>query len=205
VRGHRRRGARLHPPGGEHIAAVVCSFTHCPSRARQPYWQMDDAPLSSCVSNRPSNFALPLPFRFFPSSSSTSGCGAWPWTAATTAPWWRRRWRWAAALLAAPVQRARCRPLGAGGGGAGGGALGGGGVSGGGWGGGGAPPPPPPPLPCVCSSPHSSPTTLLLHATPAQLTYATCPDAPQPPHTRLLSHPACLTRPCLVIPHSSFY
>lgn len=49
----------------------------------------------------------PPAHRSCPSSSSTFGCGAWRWTAATTAHWWRRRWR----LPARQVQGPACHAL----------------------------------------------------------------------------------------------
>ena len=47
--------------------------------------------------------------RSCPSSSSTSGCGAWPLTAATTALWWRQRWRWPARWVGDCPAAAACR------------------------------------------------------------------------------------------------
>ena len=98
VRGHGRRGARLHPHRGERGGGggflggggggvEPRALGMHPPRAPPPRATHPPTP-------HPAPSPTLTPHRSSPSSSATFGCGAWRWTAATTARWWRRLWRW---------------------------------------------------------------------------------------------------------------
>ena len=90
-RSTRERVALQHLPRQAMPAARPLRSQHraC-TRPAHPTAPQPNGPTSPPAPSTPLTTA---PFRSCPSSSSTFGCGAWRWTAATTAPWWRRRWR----------------------------------------------------------------------------------------------------------------